>query len=157
VSGELQKTKVVETMHFLNATADMNTQTSTLIDFKAKKTWAWTDKQCVSQPFNGGPAIGFCMVDSDQLPYLSKLQAGSVGPFPAQWWKLSDPNPADTFFNATLISSQSSNLTSLAELVRTSLVHRNAQNDAFVEREYQDFKTGPQSDSLFVLPAQCPQ
>lgn len=151
VSGELHKTKYVATMHTLNATADLTTLTSVLTDFQAKKTWVWTDKKCLAEPFNEGewPTIGSCYADAANV---TKQQAGSIGPFPVQWWFNSDG-----IVNATLLSTQASNLTSLAQLVRFSYVSRDAHSDGFYVQEFVDFSAGPQPASQFVLPANCPQ
>ncbi len=153
MSGELQKTMFVTTTHTLNATADLTTLVNVLQDFQANKTWSWTADSCFAEPFNaGGLRVGGCFAD---VASVSKLQAGSIGPFPVQWWAQSGGAPG---LNSTLLSTQSTNLTSFTQLLRASSAGRiSDHSDGFYLEEFEDFKTGPQPAGLFVLPARCPQ
>ena len=151
VSQQLGKSRWSTREHILNVTHDLNNVRTVLTDTQAKKAWVWLDNDpttCQLTTQFVGPAVGECLVpDSTKV---TKLQAGFVGPYPAQWWGLTDAN-------ATLVSSTSANLTSLAQLVRFNEVRKDEYVDFFWDRDVEDFVAAPQPASLFALPTECPK
>jgi hypothetical protein len=138
-------------MYTLNATAPLVSEESVLFDFQANKSWAWDNKYCFAEAFhNTAPHVGSCFADGATL---TKLQVGSIGPFPVQWWAA----PRVMSVNTTYVSSMSADLKSLTELLRVNGLIRNDKNDGFQVQEFEDFKAGPIPANTFVLPANCPQ